>query len=247
MFLILPDSLDPGIQSMEANLTTDTIKALMTTLQVMHLNFSSFSLFRTKWWMWKCRVSKSKQPATLTKRSEASGWRQSSRQEWPTSPTWCAGTLSTSPSSATGSHFRPRTLDLRGYFRAKIETKEWGRHGINASNQKQKVGILKQKYFEVHICSINRQLPQTIIQHLPSLCAITINITTSIWPGWPSLPLLCVGLLHRDHPLHGQGDPASCPLRNKQAVKRNLDSRRKDTLKALDRHNRDLCDQHSNL
>ena len=39
MFLILPDSLDPGIQSMEANLTTDTIKALMTTLQVMHFKF----------------------------------------------------------------------------------------------------------------------------------------------------------------------------------------------------------------
>ena len=36
MFLILPDSLNPGIQSMEANLTTDTIKALMTTLQVIH-------------------------------------------------------------------------------------------------------------------------------------------------------------------------------------------------------------------
>ena len=34
MFLILPDSLNPGIQSMEANLTTATIKALMTTLQV---------------------------------------------------------------------------------------------------------------------------------------------------------------------------------------------------------------------
>ena len=34
-------------------------------------------------------------------------------------------------------------------FRAHIEVKEWGRHGINASNQKQKVGILKQKYFEV--------------------------------------------------------------------------------------------------
>ena len=39
MFLILPDSLDPGIQSMEANLTTDTIKALMTTLQVMYFKF----------------------------------------------------------------------------------------------------------------------------------------------------------------------------------------------------------------
>ena len=118
MFLILPDSLDPGIQSMEANLTTDTIKALMTTLQVMEMYlFSSyFSPFRTKWWMWKCRVSKSKRPATLTKRSEASGWRRSSRQEWPTSPTWCAGTLSTSPSSATGGHFRPKTLDLRGYI-----------------------------------------------------------------------------------------------------------------------------------
>ena len=35
-------------------------------------------------------------------------------------------------------------------FRANIEAKEWGRHGINASNQKQKVGILKQKYFEVY-------------------------------------------------------------------------------------------------
>ena len=115
MFLILPDSLDPGIHLMEANLTTDTIKALMTTLQVMEMYlFSSyFSPFRTKWWMWKCRVSKSKPPTTLTKRSEASGWRQSSRQEWPTSPTWCAGTLSTSPSSATGSHFRPKTSDLR--------------------------------------------------------------------------------------------------------------------------------------
>ena len=39
MFLILPDSLNPGIQSMEANLTTDTIKAQMTTLQVMHFKF----------------------------------------------------------------------------------------------------------------------------------------------------------------------------------------------------------------
>ena len=39
MFLILPDSLNPGIQSMEANLTTDTIKALMTTLQVMNFKF----------------------------------------------------------------------------------------------------------------------------------------------------------------------------------------------------------------
>ena len=37
MFLILPDSLNPGIQSMEANMTTDTIKALMTTLQVTSL------------------------------------------------------------------------------------------------------------------------------------------------------------------------------------------------------------------
>ena len=34
MFIILPDSVDPGIHSMEANLTTATIKALMTTLQV---------------------------------------------------------------------------------------------------------------------------------------------------------------------------------------------------------------------
>ena len=38
---------------------------------------------------------------------------------------------------------------IPGCFRANIEVKEWGRHGINASNQKQKVGILKQKYFEV--------------------------------------------------------------------------------------------------
>ena len=36
MFLILPDSLNPGIQSMEANMTTETIKALMTTLQVTY-------------------------------------------------------------------------------------------------------------------------------------------------------------------------------------------------------------------
>jgi hypothetical protein len=34
MFLILPDSLNPGIYAMEANMTTDTIKALMTTLKV---------------------------------------------------------------------------------------------------------------------------------------------------------------------------------------------------------------------
>ena len=34
MFLILPDHLDPGIEQMEANLTTHHIKALMVTLQV---------------------------------------------------------------------------------------------------------------------------------------------------------------------------------------------------------------------
>ena len=43
MFLILPDSLNPGIQSMEANMTTDTIKALMTTLQVTSLQKMLFS------------------------------------------------------------------------------------------------------------------------------------------------------------------------------------------------------------
>ena len=42
MFLILPDSLNPGIQSMEANMTTDTIKALMTTLQVTSVYYQFF-------------------------------------------------------------------------------------------------------------------------------------------------------------------------------------------------------------
>eukprot|EP00092_Neocalanus_flemingeri_P092060 GFUD01116810.1.p1 GENE.GFUD01116810.1~~GFUD01116810.1.p1 ORF type:complete len:113 (-),score=17.71 GFUD01116810.1:40-342(-) len=33
--------------------------------------------------------------------------------------------------------------------RAKIETKEWGGHGISDTNKKKKIGVLKQKYFEV--------------------------------------------------------------------------------------------------
>ena len=37
LFLILPDYLNPGIQQLEANLTTHHIKALMSTLKVCTL------------------------------------------------------------------------------------------------------------------------------------------------------------------------------------------------------------------
>ena len=33
--------------------------------------------------------------------------------------------------------------------RARIEVKEWGRHGSSSFNKKEKIGILKQKFFEV--------------------------------------------------------------------------------------------------
>lgn len=31
----------------------------------------------------------------------------------------------------------------------KIETKEWGQHGFSDTEEKRRVGVLKQKYFEV--------------------------------------------------------------------------------------------------
>ena len=34
-------------------------------------------------------------------------------------------------------------------FRVKIETKEWGQHGFSDTEEKRRVGVLKQKYFEV--------------------------------------------------------------------------------------------------
>ena len=34
MFVILPDYLDPGIHQLEANFTTDHVRALMSTLEV---------------------------------------------------------------------------------------------------------------------------------------------------------------------------------------------------------------------
>ena len=39
LFLILPDYLNPGIQQLEANLTTHHIKALMSTLKVISNSF----------------------------------------------------------------------------------------------------------------------------------------------------------------------------------------------------------------
>ena len=44
LFLILPDYLTPGIQQLEANLTTHHIKALMSTLKVSSSRDSSKSL-----------------------------------------------------------------------------------------------------------------------------------------------------------------------------------------------------------
>ena len=40
-------------------------------------------------------------------------------------------------------------LNLAVFLRAKIEVKECGRHGSSSSGTKEKVGILKQKFFEV--------------------------------------------------------------------------------------------------
>ena len=83
---------------------------------------------------------------------------------------------------------------ILGCFRAHIEAKEWGRHGINASNQKEKVGILKQKYFEVIIKG------KSIFDARESQVASL---------GRPSLSLLCLGLLHRLNPFHGSSDSPS--------------------------------------
>ena len=44
LFLILPDYLNPGIQQLEANLTTHHIKALMSTLKVSSSRDCSKSL-----------------------------------------------------------------------------------------------------------------------------------------------------------------------------------------------------------
>lgn len=121
MFLILPDSLNPGIQSMEANMTTETIKALMTTLQdeVVNVKLPRFRI-----------------EATRNLEEEIRG---------------LGVDAILTPGVADFTNMVRRNLINLSQFRhrAHIEAKEWGRHGINASNQKQKVGILKQKYFEV--------------------------------------------------------------------------------------------------
>ena len=59
MFVILPDYLDPGIHQLEANFTTDHVRALMSTLEVLltiyliqNLNInnnSSIILTRKRW------------------------------------------------------------------------------------------------------------------------------------------------------------------------------------------------------
>ena len=156
--------------------------------------------------MWKCLVSKSKRPAILTKRSEASGWRRSSRQEWPTSPTWCAGTLSTSPSSATGGHFRPKTLIRGSIFQGKDWDERVGEARHQCFKSEAKSWNLEAKIFwgnQKTITSIGHTtIPTITINKI--VVTLTINMTrltglsftlcgttspgpSSSWAGWPGL------------------------------------------------------------
>merc|ERR1719319_1565953 len=101
MFIILPDSVDPGIHSMEANLTTATIKALMTTLQdeVVNVKLPRFRIEATR----------SLDPA-LRGLGVAAAY---------------------TPGVADFTNMVRRNLVNLSMFRhrAKIEVKEWGRHG----------------------------------------------------------------------------------------------------------------------
>lgn len=121
MFLILPDHLDPGIHQMEANFTTHHIKALMATLQdeVVNVKLPRFRIEDT---------------LDLGSEIQALG----SKDIF-------------SPGEADFSNMVKKNLINLSFFkhRAKIETKEWGRHGISEENEKKKIGVLKQKYFEV--------------------------------------------------------------------------------------------------
>jgi len=121
MFLILPDHLDPGIEQMEANLTTHHIKALMVTLQdeVVNVRLPRFRIEDT---------------LDLGDEIEALGSKHISL-----------------PRQADFGNMVKKNLIHLSFFkhRAKIETKEWGRHGISETNEKKKIGVLKQKFFEV--------------------------------------------------------------------------------------------------
>lgn len=121
MFVILPDYLDPGIHQLEANFTTDHVRALMSTLETEVVNVK----------MPRFRIEETYE---LTPELENLGVHD----------------ILTPGEADFGNMVTRNFIHLSQYKqRVKIETKEWGQHGFSDTEEKRRVGVLKQKYFEV--------------------------------------------------------------------------------------------------